>query len=126
MFTFSKKKFIVLSLLITLACIFLPSVKPIFADAAADSAALNPLGTLNITEVVGRVIKFLFGFAGSIALLMFVWGGFQFLWSAGDPNKVKKGKETLIYAAIGIGIMLASFVLVDAVITAISSGVTTH
>ena len=79
-------------------------------------------GVNGIYIVIGRVVKYLLGTAGSVALLMFVWGGFQYLWSAGDTNKIKKGKDTLINAALGIVILLTAFTIINTLITAITSG----
>lgn len=77
-------------------------------------------GASGIAEVVSRLIKFLLALSGSVALLMFVWGGFQYLWSAGDENKVKSGKSTLKNAMIGLVIIFSSYMLVTTLITALS------
>ena len=39
----------------------------------------------------GNVIKALLGLSGSIALLMFVWGGMQWLISVGNPERIQIG-----------------------------------
>jgi len=83
---------------------------------AAHAELLNPLGTGNIYELIGRIIKALLGLSGSIALLMFVYGGFQYLTSAGDPGKVKKGKDTLVNAVLGLAIIFGSFIVVNQII----------
>ena len=77
-------------------------------------------GVNGIYIVIGRVVKYLLGTAGSVALLMFVWGGFQYLWSAGDANKIKKGKDTLINAALGIVILLTAFTIINTLISALT------
>ncbi len=107
---FNASKFAVVSLMILLV--------PTIAFAALG----NPLGTIQISEVINRLIKFLLGAAGSVALLMFVWGGFQYLWSAGDDAKVKKGKATLTNAALGLAIIFLAYTGVNAVIKALTSG----
>jgi energy-converting hydrogenase Eha subunit E len=56
---------------------------------------------------------------------MFVWGGFQYLLSAGDDNKVKKGKETIKNAALGIVIIFLAYTAVNALIVALQSGTVT-
>ena len=83
---------------------------------------LNPLCTNDIQAVVARLIKFMLAFAGSVALLMFVWGGFQYLWSAGDSGKIKKGKEILMNAGLGLLIMITAYTLITALITALTTG----
>ena len=82
----------------------------------------NPLGTTNIRTVMGRLITAMLGVTGSIALLMFVYGGFLWLISAGDANKVKKGKEVMQWAVLGLVVIVLAYTIVRAVVTALESG----
>lgn len=77
---------------------------------------VNPLGTTDIRIVIGNVIKGLLGLAGIAALLMFVYGGILWVTSGGKPEQVKKGKDTLIWAVIGIVVLFSAYALVSAVI----------
>ena len=86
---------------------------------------INPLGTTSIEGFIGRLIKAILGLSGSVALLMFVWGGFQYLWSGGDPKKVEKGKETLKNAVLGIVIIFFSYTLVNTIIKILATGAVT-
>ena len=83
----------------------------------------NPLGTTDVRIVIGRLIQALLGVTGAIALLMFVWGGFQWLISGGTPEKVKKGKETLIWAIIGLAVILGAYMLISTLVIAFNSGI---
>jgi uncharacterized membrane protein YidH (DUF202 family) len=76
----------------------------------------NPIGsgqkgTTEIGSIINTVIKAALGIIGGITLLMFVWGGFQWLTSAGNPEKVAAGTQTMIWAVIGVILVLASYVL---------------
>ena len=51
--------------------------------------------------VYGNIVKYALGLVGSLTLLMLVWGGFQWVTSAGNAEKVNKGSQTMIWAAIG-------------------------
>jgi len=87
------------------------------------NALINPLGSgVTIESFIGRLIKAILGLSGSVALLMFVWGGFQYLWSGGDDAKVKKGKETLKNAVLGIVIIFFAYTLVNTLIKALATG----
>ena len=59
----------------------------------------------------GAFTKFLLGFAigigGGIAFLLMIFGGLQIIFSGGNPDKVKAGKE-IITAALG-GLLLIIF-----------------
>ena len=45
-----------------------------------------------------------FFFLIAIAIIFIIIGGFYYITSGGDPEKTKKGKEFLMYAAIGIAV----------------------
>lgn len=84
---------------------------------------INPLGSgVTIESFIGRLVKAILGLSGSVALLMFVWGGFQYLIAGGDPKKVEKGKDTLKNAALGIVIIFFAYTLVFTLIKVLSDG----
>src|SRR3989338_230810 len=88
----------------------------------AESNLTNPLGKGTTIEIlVGRVIHAFLGLSGIAALAMFTYGGFLWLISAGGDN-VKKGKQTLIWASLGLVVIMTSYILVTAVVDAITTG----
>lgn len=81
----------------------------------------NPLGnTSDIPAVTGNIIRAILGLVGAVALLMFIYGGFLWLTSGGNPDKIKKGKETLVWAAIGLAFIFSSYIIANFVIRAIT------
>lgn len=88
----------------------------------------NPLidkttkANLTIQQIIGRGISVFLGIIGSVALVMFFYGGYLWLISGGSSDKIKKGKETLIWATIGLAVILGSGALVRTVINALESG----
>lgn len=89
----------------------------------ADTVNLvNPLVNIRTPQaLIGRIINAVMGLIGSVALLMFIYGGFTWLVSGGNPEKVKKGKDILIWSAIGLVIIFSSYALVNFVISNIKS-----
>ena len=82
-----------------------------------DVELADPLQS-NITDVkqfIPITIKTIFGLLGALTLLMLVWGGFQWLTSAGNSEKVSEGTETMKWAILGVVLVFASYVLVDRV-----------
>lgn len=69
----------------------------------------NPLGTSSVPIIVGRIIKILSGGAGMIALMMFVYGGFQWLTAGGNAEKIKKGKDIILWSILGLVVMFSSY-----------------
>lgn len=58
----------------------------------------------------------LLGITGSLALLMFVYGGFTWVTSGGSSDRVAKGKQILTQSVIGVIIVLTAYLLVDFVL----------
>lgn len=71
----------------------------------------NPLGSndINLVKVVLRVLQIILAAVDIFALFMVILGGFEFLISAGNPNMVKKAKDTLIWAILGILVITLSY-----------------
>lgn len=63
-------------------------------------------------ETAGNIAQLILGVTGGLALLMFVYGGFLMLSSGGSEDKVKKGKDALVAAVIGIFIVLLAGYLI--------------
>jgi hypothetical protein len=84
----------------------------------------NPLDPqdkgITIYDIPGRVIKALLGLTGAIALVMFIYGGFLMMFSGGNPSTVKKGKDTLVMAVLGLVVIFASYAIVNFIITSIT------
>jgi hypothetical protein len=78
---------------------------------------INPLGaTTNPNVIIGNIIQGLLGVIGTIALLLFIYGGLLMMLSAGSTERVKKGRDTMVWAAIGIGVIFASYALTEYVL----------
>ncbi len=83
----------------------------------------NPLGGADKTDIptfLGTIIKGVMGILGSLALVMFIYGGATWMLSRGNPEDVKKGQSIIIWATLGIAVIFTSYALVRFVITAIS------
>ena len=84
------------------------------ALAASMESLPNPIGPTNITalDLIVKVLQLLLGGVSVFALAMFVWGGLVMLTSGGNPDRVKKAKDTLVWAALGLAIILFSGAIV--------------
>lgn len=77
----------------------------------------NPITCGDATCLVGQVIKYILGVIAIIATLMFIWGGVMMLTSGGNAEQVKKARETLVWATIGIIVILLSWAIIRFVLT---------
>lgn len=71
----------------------------------------NPLGTVSIPVLLGRMIKTFLGIVGGLALLVFVYGGIMWMTARGDTAQLKKGQEALTTAAIGLFIVMFAYTI---------------
>lgn len=63
-----------------------------------------------------NLINIIIGLASIITVIFIVIGGINFMTSTGDAGKIKKAKDTILYAAIGLVICMISAVVVNWVI----------
>lgn len=82
----------------------------------------NPLesGGTDISAIIGNIIKTAMGVMGALVLLMIVWGGFTWLTAAGNPEKVKSGSNTIMWAVLGSVVVLGSYFLLTTVLKALA------
>ncbi|MEK7636115.1 MAG: hypothetical protein AAB362_00265 [Patescibacteria group bacterium] len=67
----------------------------------------NPLGDgTSISMIITRVTDFLFSLGLAIAVIVFLVGGFQYLFSFGSEQKTTQARNTLMYGVVGTIIML--------------------
>jgi len=93
-------------------------------NPSAISAATNSEGS--IKELVQTLLNFALGFLGFVATLMVIYGGVLYVTSAGNDESVGKAKKILLYAILGIIIILLSFALINTVLGAgLGDGVVT-
>src|SRR3972149_11789276 len=62
-----------------------------------------------IPRIVANVVFWALVFSGSIALFFVIFSGIKFLTSAGDPKKVEGARNILVWALIGLTVIILSF-----------------
>ena len=78
--------------------------------------ARGDCGLNDFIKIIDASYTTIFGYIGSIALLMFMVGGVLFLISGGNQEKVSKAKKLMISAVIGLLIVFASYLIIDFVL----------
>lgn len=79
----------------------------------------NPINAGSPEVLIGNVINAVMGVVGSLALAMFIYGGFTWMLAAGNDQRVQKGKDILLWATIGLIVIFSSYALVRLVFTGI-------
>ncbi|MBU4375127.1 pilin [Patescibacteria group bacterium] len=113
-----KYKILIIPLLLIMSVFLISSVLASCPDGQV--CISDPLATGDvhptIPELIGRVINGALGIVGSIALVMFIYGGFTWMTAAGNAEQITKGKNIIVWAAIGLVVIFASYSLVNFVI----------
>ena len=80
----------------------------------------NVLGSADLPTIVGNIIKAVLGLVGTLALVMFIYGGILWMTSGGKEEQIKKGKDTLVWAVLGLAIIFFSYALSNFIINALT------
>lgn len=91
-------------------------------SALAQVTITNPLGETDPRVIVARVIQGALSVSGTIALLMFVYGGILWMTDMGKGEQVKKGKDIMVWAVLGIIVIASAYVITTAIFNALATG----
>lgn len=90
--------------------LFLPNIssaEPLF----------NPLNVATFPELVRSVITGILGVVGAVSLVMMVIGGITWMTSAGNPDRVRRGRDTLLWAILGLVVIFLSYAIISFIFT---------
>lgn len=68
------------------------------------------------TNTLQTVLSIVFGIVGALAFLMIVISGLRYILSGGDPQRMSKAKDGIIYALIGLVIAITAEAIVNFVV----------
>ena len=74
---------------------------------------LNKLGTTSVQTLIGRFLHVIIGSIGTIALVMFIYGGILWMISGGSAEKTKKSLDIMLWAGLGSLVVLASYAILN-------------
>lgn len=92
-----------------------PSGTPVPSSAASCSGPglyRSPIKFCNIQELLLEATGWILGLVSSIIILILVIGGLMYVTSTGDEERLRTAKNIILYAIIGLGIILISYSLV--------------
>ena len=97
--------------------VFTMTVMPAMAlDVGLNYGTYTGLGTKDLREGIMNVIQILLGFLGIIAIVIVLYGGFVWLTSAGNEEKVSQAKQIITAGIIGLVIIFVSYAIATFVI----------
>lgn len=101
-----------------MAAVFLVIIFTIFSGhfiLAKDVTLDNPLGEDDPAVLIGRVVSGVLALVGSLAFIMFIYGGITWMLARGNDKEVQKGKDILIWAIIGLAVIFAAYAILNTV-----------
>ncbi len=90
------------------------------SGGGAGAVALpDPLSGANFPQLVGNAIRTIMGISGSVALLMFVFGGIQYIMSGGDSKKVSAAMAYIRNASFGLILIFGAYAIASVIFDAL-------
>lgn len=77
----------------------------------------NSLSTTTSNSKVKNLINTALIVLGAISVIMIVVGGLRITMSRGEAANVKAGRETILYAVVGIAVALSAYAIINFVIS---------
>lgn len=78
---------------------------------------VNPIPeqNLSVTDILLQTIYWVLGFAAAIAVLFLIIGGILYVTAAGNTDRAKTARQTILYAVIGLIVIVLAFVILGVV-----------
>ena len=127
------KLFVLMLLTIIISLTFISANNSLALSCSVNLKPLSKLALQGATELGGScsgktitapgglvttIVNVITYVAGVIVIFMIIFAGFRYITSTGDANKVNSAKNTLIYAIVGIIIIVMAQVIVHYIINA--------
>lgn len=93
-----------------------------------DDVSVSPIISLqppivfaeDIPGAVGNIVNAIVGVIGALTFLVFFYGGFLWLTSAGNEEKVTQGTQAMIWAVVGLFVIFSSYAVLNQLIKAVT------
>lgn len=108
-----RRSYIIVSVLLLL--LLVPRVtfalEPILPDCGkyTNGTISDPCTVSDLLQLLVNISQWILGVMGSVALGLFVYGGFMWVTAAGNSSRVESGKNILVGTVVGIVIVLAAY-----------------
>jgi TRAP-type C4-dicarboxylate transport system permease small subunit len=71
-------------------------------------------GPNSLASIVGLGLNLLLLAALFLSLFYLIWGGFNWLMSEGEKQRISQAREKVVYAIIGLAVVFMSFLIINA------------
>jgi hypothetical protein len=84
------------------------------------SAATGGEGSIRALAL--KIVNYFLTFLGIVAVMMIIFGGVTYVTAAGKQESIDNAKKIILYALVGIIIILLSFAIVNTILTSATGG----
>lgn len=106
--------FIVIGFLMPMFCLAVETG----LETSASGAGLST--DVNLPNMAGTVIGYFLGLIGILFFLLVLYGGFLWMTARGDTDQVKKARDLIINAVLGLVIVFAAYAITYFVVEGIA------
>lgn len=85
---------------------------PAFADDAISPITVANEENLKVGTIIANITTWVLGFSAAVAVLFLIIGGLQYITASGNEKRAGAAKNTILYAVIGLIIILLAYVVV--------------
>lgn len=81
----------------------------------------NPLKATTIQEAIALFMRIIIKLAIPVIILMYLWVGFSYILALGNPEKIKKVHNLLLYTVIGTLLVFGAWAITNAIVGTINA-----
>lgn len=67
---------------------------------------------IKLADIISRILEFMMPLAGVILLFVLIWGGYDYILSQGNQDKVKSAQAKITTGLIGFILLILSYFIV--------------
>lgn len=90
-------------------------------SGANGGSCSTPGSKRTVPGTIGRIVDILIFVVGAVSVLMIVIGGLRYTLSGGDEKAAAAGKNTIIFAVVGLVVSFAAYAIARFVIGALGA-----
>lgn len=71
------------------------------------------------TSILQFAINLILSLIGGITIIVMIMGGYQYITSSGNQEMANKGKQTILWAGIGLVVILMAAAIINIIVNAV-------
>lgn len=86
-------------------------IRPVYAEVLINDPSINSVARFSkISSFTNLLVPLMMVGGGLVALIMLLLGAYRYLTSEGNPEKISKAQNVILYAIIGLFLIVLAFV----------------